>query len=211
MVAYLLGRAAAQFARERGEMLGARRWLIYPAILVVSVPLVTATLTVPLVTIPIAYQVFIDPAETYREYVESVDANGIVQFRHGPPSNVKSTHRDVYRLYAAGLHDTVDDKKRVTWHVTEPSRSIRERTLATMDRLPVSQFFAGAALVAFLTVGVALAWWALVGLVRRAFPLTTAAIVFPLLSPTPRGVPWVTVAYMVAFAGWLGVAWALVG
>ena len=163
LVAYLLGRAAAELARERGELLGARRWLIYPAIVAVSVPLIVAAVAVPLGTAPLVFGVFVEPAETYREYVESVDANGAVRFRHGTPASSKSTHREVYRLYDAGIRDTVDDTKRVTWHVTESSRAIHERTIGVMDRIPVPKSLAGPMLAAFATLGVALAWWALLG------------------------------------------------
>jgi hypothetical protein len=39
---YLLGRAAVELAREKAIPLGARRWLVYPAVLAVSLPLFLA-------------------------------------------------------------------------------------------------------------------------------------------------------------------------
>ena len=222
VVAYLLGRAAAEFARKRGELLGARRWLIYPAILMVSVPLLTAALTAPLVTIPLAYQVFIGPAEVYRDAVKSVDAEGQVHFRAGwePSTNTTPNGRNIvnrdgpleYQLRQAGITRTgADPFKPGGWRATEPSRAINERVIAVLNRVRVHQSFAGITLALFATLGVALAWWAVLGLIRRTFPVTTAAVVFPLLSPMPTGVPWVTVGCMVAFAAWLGAAWALMG
>lgn len=42
IVAYFLGRAAVELAKEKGEPLGARRWLVYPVLVAVSLPLLLA-------------------------------------------------------------------------------------------------------------------------------------------------------------------------
>ena len=47
LAAYLLARATVELAREKGQALGVRRWLIYPAILSVSLPLLLALLFAP--------------------------------------------------------------------------------------------------------------------------------------------------------------------
>jgi hypothetical protein len=47
LAAYLLGRAAVAICDERSEPLAARRWLIYPALLLVVVPLLLSVLCIP--------------------------------------------------------------------------------------------------------------------------------------------------------------------
>ena len=47
-VAYILARAAVALAAERGVRLGARRWLVYPPLVLVSLPLLIGTLVCPL-------------------------------------------------------------------------------------------------------------------------------------------------------------------
>ncbi|HET6576515.1 MAG TPA: hypothetical protein VFG68_23140 [Fimbriiglobus sp.] len=44
---YVMGRAAAELAKEKGAPLGARRWLVYPGVLAVSVPLFLAVMLWP--------------------------------------------------------------------------------------------------------------------------------------------------------------------
>lgn len=51
---YVMGRAAAELAKEKGTPLGARRWLVYPGVLVVSVPLFLAVMLWPVVAAPAA-------------------------------------------------------------------------------------------------------------------------------------------------------------
>jgi hypothetical protein len=46
---YLLGRAAIELAKDKGVPLGARRWLVYPPMLLVSVPLFLAVMFWPVV------------------------------------------------------------------------------------------------------------------------------------------------------------------
>jgi hypothetical protein len=57
VVAYVFGRAAVELAKEKGQPLGARRWLTYPAIVVVALPLFLALSLSPAV---IAFQVTAD-------------------------------------------------------------------------------------------------------------------------------------------------------
>lgn len=76
-VAYLLGRAAVALAKERGQPLGARAWLVYPAILAVSVPLFLAVTLGPGVA---AYAVAGNEVADARNLVENYDRNG-----HLPP------------------------------------------------------------------------------------------------------------------------------
>ena len=206
--AYLLGRAAIELAHERGQSLGARRWLVYPAVVAVSLPALLAVLLLPLAIAPIVLTASVEPAETYRAVVKSVDADGTVQFRPGAAPSVNS--RTDSRLTGAGMTST-GPIGRQTWHINEWSRSAHERTLAAMDALPVPPALAGPALIAFAVVGGLLAWWLVVGVTRRAFPRTAAAVFHPLLSAETGGVPLGLIACGVALAAWLGAARELLG
>lgn len=53
VVAYFFGRAASELARDKGEPLGARRWLIYPAVVVVSLPLFLGLMFAPAVIVSV--------------------------------------------------------------------------------------------------------------------------------------------------------------
>src|SRR5204863_4951295 len=44
---YILGRAAVALARERGSPLGPQRWLVYPPLVIVSLPLLVGLLLWP--------------------------------------------------------------------------------------------------------------------------------------------------------------------
>ena len=203
LIAYLLGRAAAALSHERGEALGARRWLVYPALVAVNLPALVATLFWPLVIVPIVLETAVWPAETYRDVVRSVDADGTVHFRGG------ATPSNTYRLERAGI--TNPKRQQQTWHIGEWDRAAHERTLSVMDALPVPRPLAGAALTAFAVVGSLLAWWLVVGVTRRAFPHTSAMVFHPLLSAESGGVPSRLIACGVALAAWLGAARALLG
>ncbi len=51
---YLFGRAAAELAKEKGQALGARRWLAYPGVVAFAVPLFLALSFWPLAAMPAA-------------------------------------------------------------------------------------------------------------------------------------------------------------
>ena len=72
LVSYLLGRAAAELAAERKVPLGARRWLVYPPVLLFAVPLFLATAFWPLAAAPGAVEVVEDFKRDLRnaEYAE---------------------------------------------------------------------------------------------------------------------------------------------
>jgi hypothetical protein len=62
-VSYILGRAAVSLARERNVPLGPQRWLVYPPLVVVSLPLLIGLLVWP---IPIAVEAGEDVWRAYR-------------------------------------------------------------------------------------------------------------------------------------------------
>ena len=51
IAAYFLARATVELAAEKGQALGARRWLVYPAILAVSLPLLLGLLFAPAISV----------------------------------------------------------------------------------------------------------------------------------------------------------------
>lgn len=76
---YLLGRAAVARARERGTTLGPQRWLVYPSLLIVSVPLLIGFLTWPA---GFAAEGAHDLWQTYRADIQEVLAlpRGLCEF-----------------------------------------------------------------------------------------------------------------------------------
>jgi hypothetical protein len=71
-VSYLLGRAAAELAVEKQAPLGARRWLVYPPVLLFAVPLFLAVAFWPVVAAPGVVEVVEDFKRDIRraEYAE---------------------------------------------------------------------------------------------------------------------------------------------
>jgi hypothetical protein len=64
---YVMGRAAAELAKEKGTTLGARRWLVYPGVLVVSVPLFLGVMLWPVAAAPAAVETVNDMKRTVRD------------------------------------------------------------------------------------------------------------------------------------------------
>jgi len=207
VIAYILGRAAIELADERGQSLGVRRWLVYPAVTAVSLPALLAVLLLPLMILPAMHTV-VGPAETYRAAVKSVNAEGTVTFRAGEGPSDSSYSG--YRLRDAGITAS-GPGNRQTWRINEWNRSAYERTLAVMDALPVPAPLAGSALTAFAVVGGLLAWWLLLGVVRRAFPHAAATVFHPFVPLQARGVPVGLIACGLALMAWLSAARALLG
>jgi hypothetical protein len=64
---YVLGRAAAELVKEKGTTLGARRWLVYPGVLAVSVPLFLLVMLWPVVAFPATMEAVDDYKDTVRD------------------------------------------------------------------------------------------------------------------------------------------------
>ncbi len=82
---YILGRAAAELAREKGTPLGARRWLVYPGVLAVSLPLLLAVMLWPMAAAPAAVEVVNDMKWTIRDAGQEPGWAGGKR-RHSKPS-----------------------------------------------------------------------------------------------------------------------------
>lgn len=181
-VAYLFGRATTELVREKGGTLGARRWLVYPAILAVSLPLFLALTLWPLVLIPATKFGLVEPAELYRANVATVHPDGTVVFKFAPELQTRDKagqvipYRDEWHARRYGVRLVGS-----TWKIADDDRRTYEQTLAAMDKMPGPPVVQGAALVAFVTLGGLLGWWLLAGTVMWAFPKWPTTLFHPLL------------------------------
>jgi hypothetical protein len=93
LAGYILGRATVELAKEKGAPLGARRWLVYPSILAVSLPLFLAVMLWPVVAAPTAVGEVNEMKQNVRlaELAESDLRAG----RHVPPAGVVEADRRV--------------------------------------------------------------------------------------------------------------------
>jgi hypothetical protein len=73
-VSYLLGRAAAELAIEKQAPLGARRWLVYPPVLLLAVPLFLVVAFWPVAAAPAAVEVVEDFKRDIR-FAETAEKN----------------------------------------------------------------------------------------------------------------------------------------
>lgn len=200
--AYLLGRAAVELARDMGQPLGARRWLVYPGILAVSVPLLLGLAFAPPVVATIVSADLASDARIYRDVVQSVAADGTVTFRPGVDAEHDWRH---WGLNRAGVRDSALDRRAVrVWRISEADRRTHERVLAVMERLPVPPQVQVVAFTAFLALGALLAWWLVVGVGMWAFPAWPVTVFHPLLD----GYDWLHGVRLAAVCGIGLAAWA---
>ena len=197
--AYFLGRAAVELARQRGEALGARRWLVYPAILAVSLPLFGATaFGPPAVAAVVAAHATAD-AQLYRNAVAAVDADGVVTFRPGFDPDRG------YRLNGTGVVGSAPDKKGVrVWRIPDADRQTHDRVLAAMAQLGGPPGFQPLALTAFLAAGALAGWWVVLGCLMWAVPGWLPTAFYPLLT----GYDWLHGVRLAAVCGLLLAGWA---
>lgn len=209
-MSYFFARAAIALAHEKNAPLGARRWLVYPPVLLVSVPLFLGVMLWPIAAAPIVNEELVHPAGMYREYVASVDTDGKVTFKTDPERRDAKGRVTIhpsesfYRIF-----DVYRD--RGEWKIRDADRRRHEATLAAMDRIPLpAGELPGVALAGFAAKGALLAWWAVVGLTVWFFPRWPAAVFCPLFGrgDGSRG------GRLFAFAAigvviWAGFAWQL--
>ncbi|MEO2089165.1 MAG: hypothetical protein ABGY75_06670 [Gemmataceae bacterium] len=163
LIGYFFGRAAVELAKEKGQPLGARRWLTYPAILAVCLPLFLAVTLWP---IPAAG---IEAGEQIRHA------------RHWEAENwkVRVTRMEKQPGPAPGT------TKWVTVQSLEPmsaeQRAEYEGTLNLVRKMPVSIGSQDTTLQLFCIVGALAAWWTMLGLIYWAFPKWPTTLFHPLL------------------------------
>lgn len=165
IVAYFFGRAAVELAKEKGQPLGARRWLVYPAILAVVFPLLSAILFTPgLVTGRVAVEAAHSAHRWEKDNWQTVT---MVKEQTPPP--------------AKGERPAPAKWSSVPTPLPAEVRAGDEWILRAVRTMPggweLQEFlFAG-----FAAVGGLAAWWTVLGLLFWAFPKWPTTFFHPLL------------------------------
>ena len=160
LLAYLLGRATVDLAREKGQPLGARRWLVYPAILMVNGSLL--------------FGLMFGPALLAANYARW-EFNDAVRSESGGWLNgerrVAQTMAEHEALYKASKLP-----------IPNAERAYYERILAVPRQMHVTDEFYGEMVFAILVaVGPLAAWWAILGVAMWSFPKWITTVFHPLL------------------------------
>ena len=185
LLAYLLGRATVDLAREKGQPLGARRWLVYPAILLVNGLLLSVFLFGPAI---FAWNC------ARLEFASAIRAE-----RGCWVNGEKTTHSQ-----------TEDDamRKASTLPIPDADRTYYERILAVPRQMHVTDEFYGEMVFAILVaVGPLAAWWAILGVAMWSFPKWITTVFHPLLDgyDSLHGLRFATCGG-IAFFIWAGTA-----
>lgn len=165
LVAYFFGRAAIELAKEKGQPLGARRWLVYPAILAIVVPLLLAV-------------VFTPPAVVGRVAAEVTHEAHYWERRNWQTEVV--VREDLLVPLPVELR-TQAKLTRVTQPLADSERASYERVLRYVRQMPGSGNLQEVLLVVFVFVGGLAAWWTILGVLMWAFPKWPTTIFHPLL------------------------------
>ncbi len=185
VVSYILSRAGIAAARDKGVELGrARKWLLYPPVVMVSLALLAG-----LMTLPIAAGGF-----TGREVAGAV--HRVTEYeRPNPPPSDPLDWRGVRNWQARESY-----KDRIASQVEE------DRQL--LAAIPVRGEWAPAAAGLFVGVGAVAVWWTILGFVSATFPGAVRAVFLPLLNRFERrhGLMLAVPAFLVA-AIWCVAAW----
>lgn len=165
VVSYLLGRAALAVAAEKGVTLGARRWLVYPPLVLVALPLLLGLVLGPVVAIPLTAEE-LKEVERFRTLVV-VRPDGSLAFTQ-PVSD--------YEAYRAGAR-----RENGKWVMAGGLWEFYDTLGRVVDAMPGSRPVRTGLVVAFATVGAFAAWWAVLGAVGWAAPGLPRAVFVPLL------------------------------
>lgn len=181
VVSYVLARAGLAVAREKGIELGAaRKWLLYPPVVLVSLTLLLAVTVWPVaVGVGVSHEV-----EGAYNRVRMYDR----------PEREPITPRELREW-----RDHQAWKERVARHVDE------DRQVVAM--MPVAPAWATAASGLFAGAGALAAWWAVLGFVGASFPRAVRAAFVPLCDRFEPRHGWrLGVVSLVALAIWAGFA-----
>lgn len=183
LVSYVLARAGAAAARDKGIELGARKWLLYPPLVLVS-----TTLLVSVVAMPVAAGI-VTGAEV------AGAAERVADFDR--PNPAPTDWRDLRAWQAREAR-----KERLASEVEE------DRQL--LAAIPVEPQFAAAAAGLFVGAGACAAWWTLLGVLGGMFPGAVRAVFFPLTTRFRASHGWtVAVPCAVAVAFWCAAAYQI--
>lgn len=187
VVAWFFGRAAVELSKEKGEPLGARRWLVYPAILAVCLPLFLALMFGPAV----AAVKLADEAVTVARSWEERGWQVTTTVREPQP-------------VLPGERPKPPVLKTVSKAIPDDARAAHESVLAFTRRMPGAGNLQVAAVMAFAFVGGLAAWWTVLGLIMWAFPKWPVTFFHPLLD----GYDYLHGVRLAACAGLVLVVWA---
>jgi hypothetical protein len=181
LVSYILGRAGLALAREKGIELGAaRKWLLYPPVVLVSLKLLLAVVLWP-VALGVAAGAEVEGAYHRVQTFDRPDQE--------PLSPREARERGDRRVW----------KERMARQVEE------DRQLLAM--IPVAPGWAAPAAALFVVAGALSLWWAVLGLVGASFPRTVRAVFVPLCDGFEPRHGWrLGVLSLLAFAIWFGFA-----
>jgi hypothetical protein len=164
VVAFFFGRAAIELAKEKGTPLGARRWLVYPAILAIIFPLLAAILFVPPVLAGVSVAEVTHTAYRWEKMNWQTE---VTVLEETPPP-------------AKGERPAPAKWTKVKAPIPEAERASHEKVLTYVRQMPGSGDFQEVAFVAFAFVGGLAAWWTILGLVMWAVPKWVTTIFHPL-------------------------------
>ena len=163
VVSYILGRAGIAAAREKGAEVGtARKWLLYPPVVLVSFALLVGVMAIPI-------------AAGVATGGEVADADiGVTEFDRPNPQPVDPLDWRAARNWQA----RAEYKERLVSQVEE------DRQL--LAAIPVHVEWAPAAAALFVGVGAVALWWTVLGFVSATFPGAVRAVFLPLLNRFER-------------------------
>ena len=188
IVAYILGRAGIALAREKGiELNGARKWLLYPPVVIVSSSLLAGIVAVPIMA----------GGVTGAQVAQAVQR--VENFDRDNPMPTDPFNWRAMRDWEA--------RQRVKDHM---ARQLEEdRQLLAM--IPVHRDWAPAAAGLFVGGGALAIWWTILGFVGAAYPRTVRGLFLPIGNNFQRrhGIR-VAVPALAAAVLWCAVAWEVV-
>jgi hypothetical protein len=163
IIAYILGRAGISLAQEKGmELNGARKWLLYPPVVIVSLALLVAVVALP----------FVAGGVTGSQVAQAVQR--LERFERDNPMPTDPFNWRAMRDW--------EDRQRLRDHMA--SQLEEDRQLLAM--IPVKRDWAPAVAGLFVGVGAAAMWWTLLGFVGTAYPQTVRGTFVPLCNHFKR-------------------------
>jgi hypothetical protein len=184
LVSYLLARAGVAAAREAGGELGAaRKWLLYPPLVLVS-----TALMIPVVLWPVALGGWAGSEVAGAAHrVELFDR----------PDPKPATTRDVLPRW--------DWEAREAWRQRVAKQVEEDRKL--LAKIPVRTEWAPVAAGLFVGVGAVSLWWLVLGAAGATWPQAVRATFFPLADRFRPAHGWaVAVACLAVLVGWVVAA-----
>lgn len=177
IVSYFLSRAGIAAAQSQGRPIdAARKWLLYPPVVIVSLALLLAVAAWPVITAPIVLQ------EVHRAVVRVRTYDVPEKFPVTENEKWQSKQRQVQKEQMAA--QVAEDRK-------------------LLAAIPVTTHWAAAAAGCFVAVGAVALWWMILGVAFACHLGKSRAVFFPLLNRFERrnGI-WLAVASLIVLIPW---------